>query len=194
MAQHSETKNSGYLEGQLLVATPNVSGSSFKKAVIFVCAHSQEGAMGIIVNHTLDNITYHDLFEQLDITHSSGLNFKQVHYGGPVEINRGFVIYEDNGRFTHDAMLTVNGISISGSVSILRSIAEGDGPERCMLALGYAGWAPGQLEEEIQSNSWISVPVSQHLVFDGNNSTKWERAGMLQGVDLSKLSSTAGHA
>lgn len=150
--------------------------------------------MGIIVNHTLNNIAYHDLFEQLDIEHQGAVENLPVHYGGPVEINRGFVIYEDDGRFLDEAMLTVKGISISGSVHLLQHIAEGNGPKNSILALGYAGWAPGQLEDEIESNSWISVPLSHGLLFDKKHESKWERAAMLQGVDLTKLSSTAGHA
>lgn len=186
--------NSGYLEGNLLVATPNVTGTNFSKSVIFLCAHSAEGAMGIIINHTLDNVRYADLFEQLTLPTAALHQNLPVHYGGPVEVNRGFVIYEHEGRFLPEAMLTVGGIAISGSLGILKSIAAGAGPKRSLLALGYAGWAAGQLESEMEENSWISVPASIDLIFDQANTHKWERAAMLQGVDLRKLSTVAGHA
>ena len=188
------TSQSGYLEGQLLIATPNITGSSFKKSVLLVCAHSHEGAMGIIVNHVLDSISDQDLFDQLNIEPGEAQQSQQIYYGGPVEVNRGFVIYEHNGEFIDDAMLTIGNIAISGSVGILQAIAEGKGPKKYIIALGYAGWAPGQLEDEVEENSWISVPISSDLIFDSKNGEKWERAAMLEGVDLSKLSTTVGHA
>lgn len=184
----------GYLQGQLLIATPNITGSSFKKSVILVCAHSHEGAMGIIVNHLLDNIHGQDLFDQLSIKPEKDHAKMPIHYGGPVEINRGFVIYEHNGAFLDDAMLTIEGVAISSSINVLQAIAAGKGPEKHLVALGYAGWAPGQLEGEVEENSWISVPLRSDLIFDHKNGEKWKRAAMLEGVDLSKLSTTAGHA
>ena len=187
-------ENGSYLEGQLLVATPNVMGSSFKQSVILMCAHSHEGAMGIIINHTLENLSYEDLFEQLSMPADKLKNTLPVHYGGPVEVNRGFVIYRHDEKFLDDAMLIIGEIAISVSLNLLQAIAAGEGPKDRLLALGYAGWAPGQLEAEIKINSWISVPVSSELLFDQNNPRKWERAAMLQAVDLSKLSTVAGHA
>lgn len=184
----------GYLNGTLLVATPNITGSSFQKAVIFMCAHSHEGAMGVIINHTLDNIYYTDLFKQLNLPTDALQDNPPVHYGGPVEVNRGFVIYEHQQRFLKEAMLTVGDISISGSLGILKAISEGDGPKNCLLALGYAGWAAGQLEAEIQENSWISVPISTDILFGRDHQQKWERAAQLQGIDLKKFSTVAGHA
>ncbi len=191
----SSTENEdGYLQGRLLVATPNITGSNFQRSVILMCAHSAEGAMGIIINHTLENIHYSDLFEQLTLPTASLQVNPSVHYGGPVEVNRGFVIYEHEQRHLKDAMLVVGDIAISGSLGILKSIAEGNGPKRCLLALGYAGWAPGQLESEIEENSWISVPLSTDLIFDDSQEEKWERAAKLEGIDLRKFSTMAGHA
>lgn len=186
--------NNGYLEGQLLVATPNVMGSAFSKSVILMCAHSHEGAMGVIINHTLDNVHCSDLFDQLALPAETIRDNPPVYYGGPVEVNRGFVIYEHEGNFLEEAMLTVGDIAISGSLNILRVIAEGKGPKRSLVALGYAGWGAGQLENEIKENSWFSVPASTDLIFERTNAKKWERAAMLQGVDLRKFSTVAGHA
>jgi putative transcriptional regulator len=188
------TYHSGYLEGQLLVATPNITGSSFKQSVILICAHSGEGAMGLIINHTLDSVHYDELFTQLNISRANLRQELPIHYGGPVEINRGFVVFEHKGRFLDEAMITVGDIAISGSLNLLRNIAEGTGPEKRLLALGYAGWSPGQLEEEIENNSWISVPVDNAIVFDNNNMNKWQRAALTHGIDLNKFSTTAGHA
>ncbi|MDG1287143.1 MAG: YqgE/AlgH family protein [Rickettsiales bacterium] len=186
--------NNGYLEGQLLVATPNVMGSSFKQSVILICAHSDEGAMGIIINHTLPKVDYGELFDQFDLPTGRINSSTPVNYGGPVEVNRGFVIYRHEDKFLQDAMLQMGDMAISGSIDLLRQIANNEGPKERILALGYAGWSPGQLEEEIEENSWISVPVDSDLVFDKNNDRKWHRAAFAHGIDLNKLSTVAGHA
>jgi putative transcriptional regulator len=184
----------GYLQGRLLVATPNIVGSHFQHSVILMCAHSAEGAMGIIINHTLDNIFYSDLFEQLGLPTTALTVNPTVHYGGPVEVNRGFVIYEHDERYLKEAMLVVGNVAISGSLGVLKAISEDSGPKRCLLALGYAGWGPKQLEAEIEENSWISVPLNSDLIFDQSQEEKWERAAQLQGIDLRKFSTMAGHA
>lgn len=184
----------GYLAGQLLVATPLVTSPGFSKAVIFMCAHDANGAMGIIINHIIENISYNDLFEQLKITRAQETPHLPVHYGGPIEINRGFVIYHFDELPHPDTLITVGHIAISSSLHVLRDIAAGKGPSERILALGYAGWASGQLEAEIEANSWISVPASRGLVFDTENSTKWKRAAASQGIDIRKLTSDAGHA
>ena len=188
------SSGNGYLEGQLLVATPNVTGSSFRQSVILICAHSNEGAMGIIINHTLENLHYEELFSQLELVPDMAVPNLPIHYGGPVEVNRGFVIYEHGGRHLEESMLTMGDLAISGSLQLLRDISRGDGPQKRILALGYAGWSPGQLEEEIESNSWISVPADSGIIFDADNSLKWQRAAMQHGIDLAKFSTTAGHA
>jgi putative transcriptional regulator len=190
------TPPSGYLSGQLLVATPLVTSPGFSHAVIFMCAHDVNGAMGIIINHIIENISYRELFEQLAIKREGTLEKLPVHYGGPVEINRGFVIYncEEGAPPPTDALITVNNIAISSSIHILRDIAAGNGPKERILALGYAGWAAGQLETEMEANSWISVPASKALIFDTENDTKWKRAAENNGIDIRKLTSDAGHA
>jgi putative transcriptional regulator len=187
----------GYLTGQLLLSTPLVNTPGFSKAVIFMCSHDSEGAMGIILNHVIENISYKELFEQLSIEEKEGgpgATTLPVHYGGPVEINRGFVIYHYDEVPYADTILTVNKIAISSSIHLLRDIAEGKGPDERLLALGYAGWGAGQLEVEMEANSWISVPASHELIFGTDNDTKWERAALSQGIDIHKLTSDVGHA
>jgi putative transcriptional regulator len=188
------TPPSGYLSGQLLVATPLVSSPGFSKSVIFICAHDSGGAMGIIINHIIENISYKELFEQLSIKREEDIERLPVHYGGPVEINRGFVIYHYDAEPLPDTIISVNNIAISSSLHVLRDIAVGKGPKERILALGYAGWAAGQLEAEMEANSWISVPAERALIFDTDNATKWKRAAQSQGIDIRKLTSDAGHA
>jgi putative transcriptional regulator len=188
------TPPSGYLSGQLLIATPLVTSPGFAHSVIFMCAHDAAGAMGIIINHIIDNISYKELFDQLSIKRVGEIERLPVHYGGPVEINRGFVIYHFEDKPLEETILTVNNIAVSSSLHVLRDIAMGEGPKERILALGYAGWGAGQLEAEMEANSWISVPAEKTLIFDTDNATKWKRAAGSQGIDISKLTSDAGHA
>jgi putative transcriptional regulator len=184
----------GYLSGRFLIATQNITGSGFRKSVVLLCAHSEEGAMGIIVNHILDNVDSTELFSQLNLDTGILQEPHPLYYGGPVEVNRGFVIYPKGDEPCDSELLSVGDIAVSSSIDILKRIAEGQGPEKYIIALGYAGWSPGQLEEEIQSNSWISVPSSSDIIFDYHNQEKWELAASLSGLDIHKLSTTAGHA
>jgi putative transcriptional regulator len=184
----------GYLSGQLLLATPLVTSPGFSKSVIFMCAHDGGGAMGIIINHIIENISYRELFEQLNIGRGDDVPRLPVHYGGPIEINRGFVIYHFEDLPHPETLITVGHIAISSSMHVLRDIASGTGPSERILALGYAGWAAGQLEAEIEANSWISVPATRELIFGSDNEHKWKRAAESQGIDILKLTSDAGHA
>lgn len=188
------TAPTGYLNGQLLVATPLVNSPGFSRSVIYMCSHDENGAMGIIINHIIENISYKDLFEQLSIARGMGVDHLPVHYGGPVEINRGFVIYQYDDLPKPDSLFSMNNIAVSSSLHILRDIADGAGPKHNILALGYAGWAAGQLESEMEANSWISVPATLELVFTENNDEKWQRAAGSQGIDIRKLTSDIGHA
>lgn len=188
------TPPTGYLSGQLLIATPLVTSPGFAKSVIFMCAHDSAGAMGIIINHIIENISYKELFEQLAIDRAAHVEKLPVHYGGPVEINRGFVIYHFDELPHPDTLITVNNIAISSSIHVLKEIAAGAGPKERILALGYAGWGAGQLEIEMESNSWISVPATRDLIFSPDNEAKWNRAAQSQGIDIRKLTSDAGHA
>ncbi len=191
MSQNNET--TGYLTGQLLVAMPQRQDPRFMRTVIYMCAHSTDGAMGLVVNKLVDNVSFRDLLEQLNIQTGPVEDDIFVHFGGPVETGRGFVLHSSD--YMQDATLVIDEqIGLTASVDILKSIAEGGGPDRSLLALGYAGWGAGQLDEEIQANGWLTVAPDVPLVFDDDLDGKWERAMNKMGVDFSKLSGDAGHA
>ncbi|MEJ2516495.1 MAG: YqgE/AlgH family protein [Methyloceanibacter sp.] len=191
----------GYLDGQLLIAMPSMGDPRFSRSVIYVCAHSSEGAMGIVINQRAPNISFAELLEQLKIVPSeerislpSALNAMDVHLGGPVETGRGFVLHSAD-YFKAESTLPINdSVCLTATVDILRDIAKGSGPNKALLALGYAGWAPGQLEDEIQSNGWLNCPADPELVFDPAVDRKYNRALDSLGVDPSHLVSDSGHA
>lgn len=183
----------GSLEGQLLIAMPAMGDPRFDRTVLFMCAHSEDGAMGLIVNKPAEQITFASLLEQLDIEVGGNGRAVRVHYGGPVEVGRGFVLHTPD--FEQDSTVIVgDGFALTATIDVLRAIAEGRGPKHGLLALGYAGWAPGQLDQEIQQNAWLHAPADPDIVFDGRLETKWERALRVVGVDPSFLSTAAGHA
>lgn len=191
----------GYLDGQLLIAMPSMGDPRFSRSVIYICAHSSEGAMGIVINQRAPNISFAELLEQLKIVPSeerislpSALNAMDVHLGGPVETGRGFVLHSAD-YFKAESTLPINdSVCLTATVDILRDIAKGSGPNKALLALGYAGWAPGQLEDEIQSNGWLNCPADPELVFDPAVDRKYNRALDSLGVDPSHLVSDSGHA
>jgi putative transcriptional regulator len=182
------------LAGQLLVAMPQMLDERFARSVIYLCAHSEDaGAMGLVINKVVDALTMSELFAKLDIRPSAIVNTRPVHFGGPVEAGRGFVLH--TADYSEEATLVVNGnIAVTATLEILRAIGEGRGPRQSLFALGYAGWAPGQLDAEIQANGWLSVAADDALVFDPDHDGKWRRALSKLGIDLSMLSSDAGHA
>ncbi len=186
-------QSDGYLEGQLLIAMPTMGDERFQRTVIFMCAHSAQGAMGLVVNRLADQIDFKDLLDQLRIEVPALIQEIQVHTGGPVESGRGFVLHTTD--YCQDSTLQVSDdIGLTATADILKSIAAGDGPVHSLLALGYAGWAPGQLDAEIQANGWLHVPADRELVFDRDLDSKWERAVQKVGIDPSFLSMDAGHA
>ena len=193
MTMSIDLSMNGYLTGQLLVAMPTMRDPRFTRTVIFVCAHTADGALGLVLNRLVGSITFPDLLSQLGIDFRSGGEEIRIHFGGPVETGRGFVLhssdYIDNGT-----LRVSTSIALTASLDILRDIASGGGPRRSLLALGYAGWGPGQLDAEIQANGWLSVPADDQLVFDDDLDGKWERAIGKIGVDYNKLSVEAGHA
>jgi len=182
------------LAGQLLVAMPQMSDPRFARSVIYLCAHSDDaGAMGLVINKPLGSLTMGELFAQLDIAPSGDANSYPVHFGGPVEAGRGFVLHTADYR--EDATRHVAGnIALTATLEVLRAIGRGLGPRQSLLALGYAGWGPGQLDAEIQANGWLSVPADEDIVFAADYEGKWRRALAKLGIDLSMLSSDAGHA
>ncbi len=185
--------NDSYLVGQLLVAMPSMQDTRFVKTVIYMCAHNAEGAMGLVVNRSLDALSFPDLLEQLDIDTSETMTDVDVHFGGPVETGRGFVLHSPD-YLQEGTMVVADGVALTATVEILRAIAAGKGPQRHLLALGYAGWGPGQLDSEIKANGWLNVGADDGLVFDTNLDTKWNRAMAKLGIDPSMLSELAGHA
>lgn len=185
--------HNGSLAGNLLVATPLVRESCFTRSVIYLCAHNEAGAMGIIINYPVDSIQMSDVFEQLDIEAHAGVPEVAVHFGGPVEANRGFVVH-DESHPSDDSIIRKNGVAVTASLSILQDIAKGHGPRQSMLVLGYAGWSAGQLEGEIESGSWIMIPATSALVFGTENELKWNVAMSSLGIDLGHYSNDIGHA
>jgi len=195
-------KNGGYLDGQFLIAMPCMSDRRFARSVIYMCAHSAQGAMGLIVNQRAPNISFPQLLGQLSIVGSRATGGRRnsepidvdVHVGGPVETGRGFVLHSSD-YFSADSTLPIDeDVSLTATIDILKAIAGGMGPNRAMLALGYAGWRPGQLEDEIQANGWLNCPADLDLLFDRNLHQKYERALFKIGINPSHLVSEAGHA
>src|SRR5579885_646163 len=174
---------SGYLDGQLLIAMPGMPDDRFARSVIYVCAHSEEGAMGIMLNRPAEAI-------RLPAEASSIL----VLNGGPVDTGRGFVLHSNDFSIANSTLSMSSGISLTATVDILQAIARGAGPGQAVLALGYAGWGAGQLEAEILHNGWLSCPADPALIFDPALELKYERALRKAGIDPSRLSSAAGHA
>ena len=187
------SSDTGSLKGQLLIAMPGMSDPRFDRSVIYMCAHTSDAAMGIVVNRLVDHINFPDLLEQLNIELDSPAQQIRVHFGGPVESTRGFVLHSTD--YTQNASLLVDGdIALTASISVLKAIAEGEGPRHTLLALGYAGWGPGQLDREIQSNAWLTAPADEDIVFGDDLDAKWRRAVETLGIDISLLSGEAGHA
>ncbi|MGH7071579.1 MAG: YqgE/AlgH family protein [Acetobacteraceae bacterium] len=183
----------GFLTGQLLIAMPGMADPRFLQSVIFMCAHTPEGAMGIVVNRPLAQPSFDDLLKQLEIAPLPPARRIRLCAGGPVENARGFVLH--TADWTGEGSLRVDdALALTASLDILKAIAGGGGPRAGLLALGYAGWGPGQLDLEITHNAWLSAPADETLVFDANHDTKWRRALRKLGIDPGSLSGAAGHA
>ena len=182
-----------FFTGHLLAAMPQMEDPRFERSVIYLCAHNAEGAMGLVVNRLFDAITFPDLLEQLNIETGPKTEQIRVHFGGPVESGRGFVLHSDD--YVRDGTLKVRtGFALTATVDILKAIAVGEGPRRSLLALGYSGWGPGQLESEIAANGWLVVPANPTIVFDNDLEDKWQQALAATGVSVASLSGFAGRA
>jgi putative transcriptional regulator len=195
------SRGRGYLDGQMLIAMPTMLDERFSRSLIYICAHSSEGAMGIVVNHPAPNINFSDLLVRLDVIPAANvIDFTsrpggvKVMRGGPVETERGFVLHSSDFFIENSTLPIDDGICLTATIDILKAIARGRGPESAILALGYAGWAPGQLENEIQSNGWLHCAADSQLIFDADIGSKYERALKKIGIDLGMLSNEAGHA
>lgn len=180
------------LEGKLLLAMPGMRDPRFMRSVIYMCSHTEEGAMGIAINQPVENITFSRLLEQLQIK-AKPVKELPIFAGGPVETGRGFVLH--SSEYIQDSTMVISDtVALSATVDILKALASGTGPKSHLLALGYAGWGPGQLEAELAKNSWLSVDAEDEVVFNAPLKEKWPRAMAAIGVDVNKLSSDAGHA
>jgi putative transcriptional regulator len=181
------------LTGQILIAMPQMGDPRFSQSVIFLCAHTADGAMGIIVNRPLNKPNFADLLKQLDIEPNPPSRKIALCTGGPVDNNRGFVLHSPD--WATDGSMDVDGEHmLTSSLDILKAIAEGGGPKQCMLALGYAGWDAGQLDEEFLQNAWLNAPADDALLFDTTHDTKWQRALAKLRVNPAMLSGIAGRA
>ncbi|MCG6859575.1 MAG: YqgE/AlgH family protein [Salaquimonas sp.] len=188
------------LEGQFLIAMPSMGDPRFERTVIYLCAHSQEGAMGFVINQVMERPSMLDFMRQLSIISEDEedgipeeLQHTPLHTGGPVEPGRGFVLHSPEYHLETTVRVD-DQVSLTATLEILRAIATGRGPKRVMLALGYSGWASGQLEEEIAANGWLTSPADAAILFDAADESKYERALRRLGIDPSFLSGEAGHA
>jgi putative transcriptional regulator len=186
-------KDPGYLSGQLLIAMPTMRDPRFSRTVIYMCAHNAEGAMGIVVNRLIGSLSYAELLKSLGFEATTAPDNRKVHFGGPVETSRGFVLHTTD-KLEEGSLLVDDEVALTSTTDILRSIVAGEGPHQSILALGYAGWGPGQLDQELTQNSWLHVPADKSLIFDEELESKWTRAIAKIGVDLGMLSGEAGHA
>lgn len=181
------------LTGHFLIAMPAMTDPYFAKSVTYICEHNDEGAMGVVINRPIE-MTMDKLFEQIHIQLSEHpIAHKSVYFGGPVQIDRGFVLHQPAGDWK-STIAVLGNTALTTSIDILEAIAQGDGPEKMLVTLGYAGWAAGQLEMEIGQNAWLSVPATDTIIFDTPNADKLTAAMGLLGVDLAQLSVDVGHA
>ena len=182
-----------FLTGQLLIAMPAMEDPRFSQSVIYLCAHTPEGAMGLVLNRPLERPRFDDLLRQLEVAPVPPARRISLCAGGPMDNARGFVLHTTD--WTGEGSLRVDEtVALTASLDVLKAIAEGHGPREGLLALGYAGWGPGQLDAEIQQNAWLSVPADETIVFDGDHDTKWRRALGKLNIDPLLLSGAAGHA
>lgn len=201
MRSSSRAAKSHYLDGQLLIAMPGMTDKRFARSVVYVCTHSAEGAMGLIVNQRASHISFPQLLQQLGIVTKNAAEsvppeilIKEVHVGGPVDTKRGFVLHSANYFAATNTMAIDSSISLTATIDILKAMAKGTGPDKAMLALGYAGWGAGQLEAEMQHNGWLHCPADPDIVFSRDVDLKYNQALARIGIDISHLVSDAGHA
>lgn len=194
MSEDTPEKNN-YLTGKLLVAMPQMGDTRFHKAVIFMCAHDENGAMGLVINHTLPGLELSELLNQLNIEGSGAVVSDDIPVmsGGPVETARGFILHE--GDFRQVESLNIESdIYVTGTIEALKAVARGQGPQKMLFILGYAGWSAGQLDQEMQQNAWLVTDADPEVIFTGDPEDRWERALKKLGVEPSMLSGSAGRA
>jgi putative transcriptional regulator len=186
--------NDGFLLGKLLIALPGMPDKRFEKSVIFMCTHSDHGAMGLIVNKPFEGLSFRELMQRLEVSVTPNTPDPPILFGGPVGTGQGFVLHSSDFANGEATMPVTSEISLTATIDILRAIAEGRGPEKSLFALGYAGWGPGQIEDELSSNGWIHCDPQKAILFDLNCEDKWRAALATLGADISGLSAEAGRA
>ncbi|HVT25153.1 MAG TPA: YqgE/AlgH family protein [Rhizomicrobium sp.] len=189
-----EDAGESFLEGKLLIALPGMPDPRFEKSVIFICAHSGEGAMGLIINKPVEGLSFREMMEKLNIGVTSDTPDQPILFGGPVQTGRGFVLHSGEFESQDSTMPVTDDISLTATLDILRAIASGQGPEKSLFALGYAGWDSGQIEDEIRANGWVHCDADNAIIFDDALDDKWSRALKKLGIDMSGLSAHAGRA
>ena len=181
------------LAGQLLVAMPGMPDPRFAHAVIYICSHGPTGTMGLVINRLMGEADFDMLLEQLNVTSGPQTPDIPVHFGGPVEMGRGFVLH--SGDYLREGTTRIDdSIAVTATLEVLTDIAAGTGPERALMALGYTGWGAGQLEEELKTNSWLTVAADEEMLFGPDLDNKWSRALQKVGISPAMLSDVAGHA
>jgi putative transcriptional regulator len=192
--QIPQDEDGNFLEGKLLIAMPGMNDPRFEKSVVFMCAHSGEGAMGLIVNKPVTGLGFREMMEKLELGITASTPDFPVLYGGPVQTGRGFVLHSNDYESQESTMPVAGGVSLTATIDILKAMADGHGPDKAMFALGYAGWGPGQIEDEIRANGWIHCDADPSILFDPDMETKWNRALGKLGIEASSLSVHAGRA
>lgn len=182
------------LTGKLLIAMPGMIDPRFEKSVVFLCEHSENGAMGLIVNKPAPQIDGADLLKQLGVEIAPGTRKVGIHFGGPVEHGRGFVLHSRDYASNTSTLQVTESVGMTATLDILQDIAAGRGPKEIILALGYSGWGPGQLEDELTANGWLTAEAEPEIVFHPDQGAKWTAALKSLGIDPLVLSSAAGHA
>lgn len=181
------------LAGMMLVAMPGMSDERFAKSVVFLCSYNEQGAMGLIINQVKEDITFNRVIENMNLRANEDIGHIPVYYGGPVETGRGFVLHSTD--YTHEHSLIIDDrFALTATVEVLEAISLGKGPEQMIFALGYAGWSPGQLDQEIQASGWLLAPADDLVVFAMDDEAKWAGALAKLGVEPSSISSVAGRA
>jgi putative transcriptional regulator len=199
-AKRRRTISAGYLDGQLLLAMPAMTDKRFARSVVYMCSHSKDGAMGLIINQRATHIDFPSLLDRLGIpadAHGADvhkLTSRAVHVGGPVESGRGFVLHSSDYVATQATLQITSGVALTATIDVLKAIAMGEGPEQSILALGYASWSAGQLESELVANGWLHCPADPDLVFSSDLDGKYALAMETLGVSIQHLVSDAGHA
>ncbi len=182
-----------WLTGQLLVAMPGMADPRFARSVIYICSHGPSGAMGLVINRLFGEADFPMLLEQLNVKSTPDTPDMPVQFGGPVEMGRGFVLH--SGDYLHEGTTRIDeGVAVTATIEIIQDIANGKGPAKALMLLGYAGWGAGQLEEELKNNGWLTVGADEDILFGSALDTKWERAMAKIGISPSMLSSMQGHA